>query len=136
MPVFIQGFLARLQLGAADITLTVESFDFSEKYTSLDKSVMDGSGESKSIEGKKSGSLSITGHIAQAEWNTIMAVVDAAEDTVFEFNPVGDGGTDFQYVGFLTITDLSVSVSASGNWGFSLSGDTFGVVYSPHVPAA
>ena len=136
MPTFIQGFLASLTLDGTDITLTVESFDYSESRTSLDKSVMDGTGESQSIPGKKSGQLSITGHISQSDWNGIQVSAAKTEALAFQFSPVeATAATNFSYGGLITLSDIGVSVSASGNWGFSLSGDTFDVSYTPYVAA-
>jgi hypothetical protein len=135
MPNFIQGFLAVLTLDGVDITLTVEGFDYSESRTSLDKSVMDGSGESPSIPGKRSGTLSITGHIAQDEWNSIETTFQKDTPVSFVFEPAQNDISDFEYSGEINLTGKNITVAAGDNWGFVISGDTFDVVYTPHVSA-
>jgi hypothetical protein len=132
---FVQGFLAELTLDTNIITLVTADVSLDESKTSLDKSVMDGTGVSQSIPGKVSGTLTINGHIDQANLNLLE--VSWAKDTVVPFIlTINEGlGTDGTWTGNVTLTSFTRDTAADGNWAFSLSGDTSGVtVFTPSVP--
>ena len=132
---FVQGFLANLKLDTNDITMVLTDVSLDESKTSLDKSVMDGTGESQSIPGKKSGSMSMNGHVDQANLNLLEASWAKQEPVVFTLEiSQGLGTADASWSGKVTLTSFTKSTSADGNWAFSLSGDTSGVVFSPYTP--
>ena len=132
---FVQGFLAQLTLDANVITLVTADVSLEESKTSLDKSVMDGSGVSQSIPGMVSGSLTINGHIDQANLNLLEAswAKDVPVAFILEIN---EGlTTDGSWTGNVTLTGFSRDTAADGNWAFSLSGDTSGVTaFTPSAP--
>ena len=133
---FVQGFLATLTLDANDITLFVTDVSFDQSKTALDKSVMDGSGDSVMLPGLQTGTLSINGHIDQSNLDDLE--VTWAKDVVVAFNlEVSQGlSTDAAWSGNIAMTDFSKSTTFDGNWAFSLSGDTSGVVaYQASAPA-
>ena len=132
---FIQGFLASLELDGNVITLVTADVTLDETKTTLDKSVMDGTGQSSSIPGKKSGTLSINGHIDQA--NLALLEGTWAKDQPVPFKLVieeGLGTTDSQWDGTITLTSFSKSTAADANWAFSLSGETTYLKFSAMVP--
>jgi len=132
---FVQGFLATLTLDSNDITLFVTDVSFDQSKTALDKSVMDGSGDSTMIPGLQTGTMSINGHIDQANLNALETTW--AKDTVVPFTlEVSEGlTTDAVWAGNLSMSDFSKSTTFDGNWAFSISGETSGAVtYTPSAP--
>ena len=132
---FVQGFLATLTLDTVDITLFVTDVSFDQSKTALDKSVMDGTGDSQMLPGLQTGTLGINGHIDQANLNALETTW--AKDTVVPFSlEVSEGlGTDAAWSGNIAMTDFTKATTFDGNWAFSISGDTSGaVVYLPSVP--
>lgn len=132
---FVQGFLAKLTLDGNIITLFVTDVSLDRSKTALDKSVMDGSGDSLMIPGLNTGTLAFNGHIDQANQNLIETTY--AKDTVVPFILEVDEGltTDATWAGDIAITEFSTNTTFDGNWAFSLSGDTSGAVtYTPSAP--
>jgi len=131
---FVQGFLAEITLDSNVITLVSADVSLDESKTSLDKSVMDGSGVSVSIPGMTSGTLSVNGHIDQANLNLLEATW-AKDVTVAFILALTEGlTTDSSWAGNVTLTSFTRETAADGNWAFSLSGDTSGV--TTFVPSA
>jgi len=132
---FVQGFLAEITLDGNVITLVSADVSFDESKTSLDKSVMDGSGVSVSIPGMTSGTLSVNGHIDQANLN-LLEVSWAKQTTVPFILAITEGlVTDASWAGDVTLTSFTRETAADGNWAFSLSGDTSGVTtFVPSTP--
>ena len=100
----------------------------------IDKSVMDGSGDSHMLPGLQTGSMSINGHIDQANLNA--PETTWAKDTVVPFVlEINEGlTTDANWAGNGAITDFSKSTTFDGNWAFTISLDTSGAVtYTPSV---
>ena len=132
---FVQGFLATLTLDTNDITLFVTDVELAETRPSLDKSVMDGSGVSVTIPGKKNGTLSLTGHVDQANLNLLE--VSWSKDVAVAFDlEISEGlTTDGKWVGTISLSDFTRGTVFDGNWSFSLSGDFAGAVtYTPSAP--
>ena len=131
----IQGFLATLTLDAVDITLFVTDFSFPRTRTILDKSVQDSSGQSASIPGKESGTLSINGLVDQANQNALELSWAKTVPVSFVFGPTEGLTTDFTYTGLVTLGDITLDVAGDSNWAFSLSGETSGAtVFVPSAP--
>jgi hypothetical protein len=135
MASFIQGFLASLMIDSVDITLVTADVTLSESRTALDKSVMDGSGTSQQLAGKRSGTLAINGHVDQenltlleAAWAKSVALTFTLEITQ------GIGTSDASWSGTVTLTDFTKSTSADGNWAFTLAGEIGPVAFTPMVP--
>ena len=132
---FVQGFLAELTLDSNVITLVTADVSLSESKSALDKSVMDGSGVAQSIPGMLSGTLSINGHIDQANLNLLEASwsKDVAVNFVLE---ITEGlTTDGSWSGIVTLDSFSRDTSADGNWAFSLSGTTStATIFTPSAP--
>lgn len=131
---FIQGFLATLTLDTNDITLSVTDVSLGESKTSLDKSVMDGFGESASIPGKLSGTLSISGHVEQGDLNLLQATWAKPHAVAFELLIEEGLATDSSWVGTIMLTSFNKATAADGNWSFTLAGDVFGVTFTPSIP--
>ena len=132
---FVQGFLAILTLDGNVITLFVTDVALSRARTALDKTVMDGTGDTVLLPGLKTGTLSMSGHIDQANLNALE--VTLAKDTVVTFAlEVNEGlGTDAQWTGSIAITQFDTSTTFDGNWAFTLSGDTSGATtYVTSIP--
>ena len=132
---FVQGFLAKLILDTVDVTLFVTDVSFDQAKTGLDKSVMDGTGDSVMLPGLSTGTLSINGHIDQANLNALETTW--AKDVVVAFSlQIAEGlTTEAAWDGFIAMTDFSKSTTFDGNWAFSISGDTSGAVaYTPSAP--
>jgi len=132
---FVQGFLATLTLDTNDVTLFVTDVTLDESKTSLDKSVMDGSGDTVSIPGKKAGTLSLNGHIDQVNL-TLLEESWAKQASVPFVLTVAEGllTSDASWAGNIVLDAFSKTTAADGNWAFSLSGNTDTVVFTPHVP--
>jgi len=131
----VQGFLAQLTLDGTDITNTVMSTPLSRSRTILNKAVMDGSGDTQSIPGLRSGDLSVSGILSQAEHNSLE--VTYAKDVPVPFILTVTEGltTDASWAGLVTLGDLTVDPVGDGMWEFQLSGDTSGAVtYTPSAP--
>jgi hypothetical protein len=129
---FVQGFLANLKLDSNDITLVVTDVGLDRSWTSLDKSVQDGTGQSQSIPGKMSGTMSINGHVDQENLNLLEASLAKTVPVDFTLEiSQGIGVADAFYSGMFNKTSFNVSTAADGNWAFSLSGDATNVVFSP-----
>ncbi len=131
---FVQGFLATLTLDTVDITLFVTDVSFDQSKTALDKSVMDSSGDSVMLPGLQTGTLSINGHIDQANLNALET--SWAKDTAVAFTlEVNEGlATDAEWAGNIAMSDFTKATTFDGNWAFSISGDTSGAVtYTPSV---
>ncbi len=132
---FVQGFLAKLILDTVDITLFVTDVSFDQSKTGLDKSVMDGSGDSVMLPGLQTGSLSINGHIDQANLNALETTW--AKDVVVAFSlQIAEGlTTEAKWDGDISMTDFTKATTFDGNWAFSITGDTSGAVtYTPSAP--
>jgi len=131
---FIQGFLASLTLDGNDITLVTADVTLSESRTVLDKSTMDGSGYSASIPGKRSGTLSITGHVDQANLNLLEAAWAQDVTVMFELEIAEGKTTDAKWAGWITLSAFDKSTAADSNWAFTLSGETVDLAYTAMVP--
>jgi len=131
---FIQGFLASLKFDGNDITFVTADVTLSESRTVLDKSVMDGIGRSQSIPGKRSGTLSITGHVDQVNLNLLEAAWAKDTTVAFELEIAEGKTTDAKWVGMLTLTSFDKSTAADSNWAFTLSGETVDLAYTAMVP--
>ena len=132
---FVQGFLATLTLDGNIITLFVTDVSLDRSKTGLDKSVMDGSGDSVMLPGLNSGTLAMNGHIDQANLNLLE--ISYAKDVVVPFIlEISEGLTgDASYTGNIAISDFGVNTVFDGNWAFTLNGATSGaVVYSASTP--
>ena len=132
---FVQGFLATLTLDTVDITLFVTDVSLDQAKTALDKSVMDGTGNSGMLPGLQTGTMSINGHIDQANLNALETTW--AKDTVVAFTlEISEGlTTDAAWAGNIALTDFTKATTFDGNWAFSLSGETSGSVpYTPSAP--
>ena len=117
------------------ITLFLTDYSLDRSKTALDKSVMDGTGESAMLPGMNSGSLSMNGHVDQANLN-LLEISYAKDVPVTFLLKIVEGLTaDASYAGSLSISSFQVGTNFDGNWAFSLSGDTSGaVVYSASAP--
>ena len=132
---FVQGFLAAITLDGNVVTLVSTDVALDRSTTALEKTVMDGSGTSTMLPGLRSGSLSLNGHVDQANLNLLE--VTHAKDTVVPFiMEINEGlTTDGSYAGNIAITEFSVGTVFDGNWSFTLSGDTSGATtYTPSAP--
>jgi hypothetical protein len=132
---FVQGFLASITLDSTDITLFTADVSLDRSKTVLNKATMNGTGFMASIPGLQSGTLSINGHVDQANLNALETTWAKGTTVTFAFE-VNEGlSTDGSYAGSVTCSGLSVDTSAEGNWAFSLSGDLSGAVtYTPSSP--
>jgi len=132
---FVQGFLAELELDSNTITLVTADVSLSESKSALDKSVMDGSGVAQSIPGMLSGSLSINGHIDQANLNLLEASWAKDIPVIFRLTITEGLATDGDWSGIVTLDSFSRDTAADGNWAFSLSGTTSGpTTFTPSIP--
>ena len=131
---FVQGFLASIVIDGNDTTPITVDFTLTRGKTSLDKSVMDSSGEPKSIPGMATGNLAFTGHISQAELNTLEVSYAKSVAVPFVITIEQGLGTDASYAGAFTWDSFDVDTSAEDNWGFSASGPLDGAVtFTPSV---
>ena len=131
----VQGFLAVLTLDSVVITLFVTDVSLDRSKTTLDKSVMDGSGDSVMLPGLQTGTMAINGHIDQANLNALETTW--AKDTVVPFIlEVNEGlTTDATWSGNLSMSEFSTNTVFDGNWAFSLTGESSGaIVYVPSAP--
>ncbi len=132
---FVQGFLAKLILDSIDITLVITNLDLGRSKTSLDKSVMDGSGESTALPGMTKGTLSFDAHVDQANQNLLEVAFAKQVPVPFVLTVLEGLTTDAEWTGTVALTGMDVSTSFDGNWDVSLSGDTSGaIVYTPSAP--
>jgi len=132
---FVQGFLAKLILDSIDITLVITNLDLGRSKTSLDKSVMDGTGESTALPGMAKGTLSLDAHIDQANLNLLETSWAKDVPVPFVLTVLEGLTTDSEWTGTVALSSLDVSTSFDGNWSVSLSGDTSGaVVFTPSAP--
>ena len=103
--------------------------------TVLSKGSMDGTGFMKSIPGPITGTLTASGHIVtETQFNALEATYLKDIPVAFSLTIVEGKTTDGEYAGFVTLSDLDVATTADGNWSFTLSGETSGVV--TYTPAA
>ncbi len=132
---FIPGFLASLVLDTVDQTIECESVGLSRAKTVLSKGSMDGTGFMKSIPGPITGTLTAAGHIVtETAFNALEATYLKDVPVAFVLTIVEGKTTDGEYSGLVTLADLAVQTTADGNWSFTLSGETSGIV--TYTPAA
>ncbi len=127
-----QGFLASLTLDGTDYTQITVTTPLSRTKGSLNKAVMDGTGDMDSIPGMSSGSLSVSGFIDEPLHNALEATWDKDDPVSFTLTVERGYTTDAQWFGSVTLLSLTVEPTEDGLWIFSLSGETSGsVVYVP-----
>jgi hypothetical protein len=132
---FIQGFLATITVDGVDQTLIIETGGLARTKTVLSKGSMDGTGFMKSIPGPTSGTLNIAGHIQALNLNDLEFAY--AKDVPVAFTMTIEAfavTTDPSYSGTVVISEFNVETTADGNWSYTLTGETSGVIaYVPFV---
>lgn len=131
----VPGMLAALTLDGNIITLVVNRPRLTRSKTSLDKSVMDGSGESVSIPGMKSGTIAIDGFIDQANLNLLEVSYAKDVPVAFVLELTEGLTTDASWSGNVTLGDYDIEAGPDDLWKFTLGGDTSGTVtFTPSTP--
>ena len=135
MAQFVQGFLASITLDTNDVTFVSADVTIDEVRNALDKSVMDSSGDSQMLPGKKSYSLVINGHVQQSGLNLLEASWAKDVSVAFLLTITEGLGTDGAYAGFVALNAFTKETAADGNWAFSIGGEGDGaLVFTPSVP--
>lgn len=134
-PVFIQGYLGTITINT-DPIITANVLNFNQTKNIMSKPVI-GVAYAYTLSGQKSGSLDIQGHVSVAQLPELQTIVDLLVPCAFSIQ-VGDasGATDAGlYSGFVVLGNLNLSASADGEWDYSASGETSGLItYTPATP--
>ena len=131
----VQGFLASLELDETNITEQVTATPLTRAKTSLDKSVMDNTGQAQSIPGMQSGTLNISGYVSQAEYAGLEVTWAKSVPVSFTLTVLEGLTADQSWSGLVTLTAFDADPQGDDMWQFTLSGDTSGpVTFNPSTP--
>ena len=130
----VQGFLTELKFNSVDITDAVNDFSLDDTYTSLDKMVMNGTGEDVKLPGAHTGTMTFSGFVDTAQLAVIESAIATGVPIPYEVVILEGVTTDASYIGTVVTTTFTKSTEHDGVWSFSYSGDTAGNTFTPAAP--
>ena len=135
MPTFIPGYLGVVTLDSEDISAMVSGATLSLTRNALNKPTL-GQPWGYAIAGQRAGTISYNGHLSSEQAAALQSIYMSEVPVDFSFQ-MGEGGGDTDaglYSGKAIVTELAHEVAADGEFDWSLSAQTTGVV--TYTPAA
>lgn len=134
-PTFIPGYLGTITLNT-DPIITASAFNLNEQKNIMSKPVI-GVSHAYTLAGQTSATFDISGHISVEQYPELRATFASQVPVAFSVQ-IGDGAgaTDAGLLtGLVAIGNLTTSTTADGEWDFTCSGQTSGVItYTPATP--
>jgi hypothetical protein len=129
----IQGFLVSFTFSGSDITLATTSLSLDDTYSSYEKMVMDGTGESQQLPGAHTGTLSFDTLVDTDTLGLVEAAIATKVPIPYTITVNEGGATDASYAGSVSATSFTKTPELDGSWTCSFSGNTQDNAFTPAV---